>query len=109
MEGCLVRIGTAEKAILDILNFKRTAHSIDLVLEKIREYRNTIDFSRLNEFSKKQSVTVKRVLGFLFDKADIDSSYLYNSVKKETSNSYMTKDSKLFNAKWRLYYHNHFK
>lgn len=108
MEGCLVKIATAEKAILDMLNFRRTIHSIDLVLEKLKDYQNNFDIAKLNEFSKKQSVTVKRILGFLFDKTGIDSSYIYNLTKGESSNSHMTGDSKLFNAKWRLYYHNHF-
>lgn len=108
IEGRMVKIATAEKAILDILNFKRTINSADLVLEKLREYQGSIDIARLNEFGKKQSVTVQRILGFLFDKASIDSSYLHDSAKGESSNSHMTKDSKLFNAKWRLYYHNYF-
>lgn len=108
MEGRLVKIATAEKAILDMLNFKRTIHSVDLVLEKLKDYQGSIDIIKLNEFSKKQSVTVQRILGFLFDKAGIDSNCFRSLVKEKTSNSYMTKDSKLFNAKWRLYYHDHY-
>lgn len=108
MEGRLVKIATAEKAILDILNFKRTIHSVDLVLEKLKDYQGSIDIARINELSKKQSVAVQRILGFLFDKIGIDSSYFYDLIKGKTSNSRMTKDSELFNAKWRLYYHNHF-
>ncbi|KKP80384.1 MAG: hypothetical protein A2271_04885 [Candidatus Moranbacteria bacterium RIFOXYA12_FULL_35_19] len=108
LDGCLVKIATVEKTILDILNFKRTLSTVDLVLEKLKNYRDSIDIAKFNEFSKKQSITVQRILGFLLDKADIDSSYLHNSTKGKTSNSYMTKDSKLFSAKWRLYYHNHY-
>jgi predicted transcriptional regulator of viral defense system len=103
-----VKIAAVEKAILDILNFKRTVNSVDLVLEKLKDYQDSIDITKLNKFSKKQSVAARRILGFLFDKADIDSNYLYGLIKKESSSSRMTKDSKLFNAKWRLYYHNHF-
>lgn len=108
MDGRLVKIATAEKAILDMLNFRRTIHSIDLVLEKLKDYQNSFDIAKLNEFSKKQSVTVKRILGFLFDKTGIDSNYIYDLTKGKSSNSHMTKDSNLFNAKWRLYYHSHF-
>ena len=103
-----MKIATAEKAILDILNFQRTAYSIDLVLEKLREYQSSIDIAELNEFSRKQSSAVQRILGFLFDKTGIDSSYLYDLTKGESSSSRMTRDSQLFNAKWRLYYHKHF-
>jgi predicted transcriptional regulator of viral defense system len=108
MEGRLVKIATTEKAILDILNFKRTLSSVDLILEKLKDYQGSIDIAKLNEFSKKQSVAVQRILGFLFDKIGIDSSYFYDLIKGKTSNSRMTKDSKLFSAKWRLYYHNYF-
>jgi len=108
MDGRLVKIATAEKAILDILNFKRTISSVDLILEKLRDYQGSIDIAKINEFSKNQSGTVQRILGFLFDKVGIDSSFFYNLIKGKTSNSHMTKDSKLFSAKWRLYYHNHF-
>lgn len=108
MEGRLVKIATLEKAILDMLNFKRTLSSVDLILEKLIDYQDNIDIARINEFSKNQSIVVQRIMGFLFDKIGIDSSYFLNLTKGKTSNSYMTKDSKLFSAKWRLYYHNHF-
>lgn len=108
IDGRLVKIATIEKAILDMLNFKRTIYSIDLILEKLKNYQDSIDIAKLNEFSRKQSITAQRILGFLFDKAGIDSNYLYNLIKGKFSNSRMAKDSKLFSAKWRLYYHNHF-
>lgn len=114
IEGQKVKIATAEKAILDLLRFRRNLHSVDLVLEKLRDHQDSIDIDKLNKFSEKQSITVKRILGFLLDRIeDIDSDYLYNSVKKDkditTSSSYITKDSDIYNAKWRLYYHKHFK
>ena len=103
-----MKIATAEKAILDILNFERTINSVDLVLEKLKDYQGSIDIAELNKFGEKQSSAVQRILGFLFDKAGIDSIYLHGLTKGESSSSRMTKDSKLFNAKWRLYYHKHF-
>lgn len=109
IENRLVKIATSEKAILDMLAFRRTVHSIDLVLEKMREYRNDFDWNKLNELSRNQSATAQRILGFLLDKAEIDSEYLRKLVEKGNGRSgYMTKDSRLFNAKWRLYYHHHF-
>ena len=110
VENKLVKMATLEKAILDMLAFRRTVHSIDLVLEKMREYKNDFDWDRLNELSRNQSVTVQRILGFLLDKIEIDSEYLHKLVEKNKGrSSRMTNDSKLFDAKWRLYYHNHFK
>jgi predicted transcriptional regulator of viral defense system len=109
IEGRLVKMATLEKAVLDMLTFERTVHSVDLVLEKLREYRNDFDWERLNKLSQKQSATVQRILGFLLDKAGIDSAYLLKLIEKSKGGSgYMTNDSDLFNAKWRLYYHKHF-
>jgi len=109
MEGTVTRIATSEKALLDMLDFRRTTYSIDLVLEKLKEHKNSLDFKKLNKFSRKQSVTVQRILGFLLDKANLNSNHLHAHVKDKSSHSCMTADSKNFNAKWRLYYHNHFK
>lgn len=108
VENYLVRIATAEKAILDMLCFARNIYSIDLVLEKLREYKNDFDFARLNELSKKQTTTVQRIVGFLLDKINVDSEYLHNLIREKKNCSYMTKDSTEFNARWRLYYHKHF-
>lgn len=109
IEGRMIKVATLEKAILDILAFKRTAHSIDLVLEKLGEYKNNFNWKRLNDLSRNQSVTVQRILGFLLDKAGIESENLEKSVEKSKGrSSCMTKDSNRFNAKWRLYYHSHF-
>jgi len=104
----IVKIAFPEKAILDMLNFKRNIFDIDLILEKIGDYKNDLNIDRLNEFSVKYSKTVQRVLGFLFDKLLIDSSDIYRNIKNDKSCSYMTNDSKGFNSKWRLYVHEHF-
>lgn len=109
IEGRSVKIATLEKAVLDMLAYDRTAHAIDLALEKLGEYKGNFNWERLNDYSRKQSTTVQRILGFLLDKIGVDSGYLYELVKKtKGGSSYMTKDSKLFSAKWRLYYHGHF-
>lgn len=108
IEGRLVKIATLEKAILDMLNFKRSIHSVDLVLEKLREYKDSFDQEKLFEFGRKQSLTVIRILGFLLDKTGMDSAGIYGLANSKKGSSYMTKDSELFNSKWRLYYHKHF-
>jgi predicted transcriptional regulator of viral defense system len=109
IEGRMVKIATLEKAILDMIHFQRTLNSLDLVLEKLREYGNNFDLQKLYEFSKNQSITVQKIMGFLLDKANLDSNQIRQSVKGAKGASLMTKDSNLFNAKWNLYYHNHFK
>lgn len=104
-----MRVAVKEKAILDILNFKRSAYTIDLVLEKLKENREAFDARRLDELSKKQPLSAQRVLGFILDKAGIDSGGLCARLKNKKGYSKMTADSHFFNAKWRLYYHKRFK
>lgn len=103
-----MQIAAAEKALVDLLALNRSFYSIDLVLEKLREYGKDLDMERFINFAKMQSLAAQRVAGFLLDKAGIDSSGLLKESKKSSSASFMAKDSKDFNAKWRLYIHNHF-
>ncbi len=104
VENYLVKIATPEKALLDMLSFHRNTYSIDLVLEKLMEYRHDFNNELFNKFIQKQSLTVKRIMGFLFDLASIDSSSLYDLVGHKKTSSIMTAESKTFNAKWRLYH-----
>lgn len=108
VENYLVKIATPEKALLDMLAFRRSAYSVDLVLEKFKEHKDDFNYKRFDEFLQKQSLTVQRISGFLFDLADIDSSPLHDLVKHKKTSSLMTAESKKFNAKWRLYYEDRF-
>lgn len=107
-EGQKAHIATAEKAILDMLYFKRNVATVDLIAEKLKKFKDLFEKKRLNQLSEKQFLSVQRVLGFLLDQANIDSNILYARLKNKQGYSKMTADSKLFNAKWRLYYHKHF-
>lgn len=109
VENYIVRVATIEKAILDILYFRRNIYSIDLVFEKLKEHTADVDLNRSNQFSEKYSITAQRILGFLFDKLSINSEFLYEIIKKSKGCSFMSKDSNKFDSKWRLYYHEHFK
>jgi predicted transcriptional regulator of viral defense system len=109
IEGRTVKVATLEKAILDMIQSQRSIHSLDLVLEKLKEYKENFDFDKLNDLAKNQSITVQKILGFLLDKAGIDSGSIQESLKDNEGASFMTKDSDVFSGKWNLYYHNHFK
>ena len=103
-----MQIATVEKALLDMITFNRSIYTVDLVLEKIKEYYRDINWEKFIDLAKKQTLAVQRIAGFLMDKTNIDSSKLLKNIEGKTSASSMTKDSKKFNSKWRLYIHNHF-
>lgn len=109
IEGRTVKVAVLEKTILDMIRSQRSIHSLDLVLEKLREYKNNFDFNKLKDLTRDQSITVQKILGFLLDKAGIDSGAIQELLKDNEGASFMTKDSDVFSGKWNLYYHNHFK
>lgn len=104
VENYLAKIAHPEKAILDILCFNRSLTTIDLVLEKLTEHKDDIDLDRLYQYAGKQSVGIKRIAGFLLDKAGINSDRIYNEIKNKRDCSHMVNGASKFNAKWRLYY-----
>lgn len=103
-----VRIATAEKALIDMVNFHKNIYAIDLVIEKLREHKNDLDFSRLNEYIGKFSMTTLKIFGFIFDLLGIDSSQLLKLAKQTNGAHRMIASAKTFNAKWRLYYDAYF-
>jgi predicted transcriptional regulator of viral defense system len=108
VDGKEVWIADLEKALLDFLYFRKDAYTIDLVLEKIRETRDVINSGKLNEYAALYSISTKRRLGYLMDICHLDSDSLHKQVLKAAGYAKLTKDSKQFNAKWRIYYENRF-
>lgn len=100
----LVSIAKKEKALLDILYFRSNQYYASLVWEKLSEYKQGIDFNLLKQYAKKFNLDVIRQTGFFLDRLGIDTSDLIKSISLKTSYSKMTKDSKDFNSKWRLYF-----
>ncbi|MFH0923548.1 MAG: hypothetical protein V1825_02330 [Candidatus Falkowbacteria bacterium] len=102
--GKLVNIATAEKALIDYLYLDKSFYSASLVFEKIKEHKNEINFVKLQEYALKYGVSIQRKVGFLLDQINIDSNKLFERVKQRKGFSKFTKESKIFNAKWRVYY-----
>lgn len=109
LDGYVVKIASLEKAIFDLINFSRSVYTLDLILEKFRDYKDYFDFDKLQDVAKKQSITSKKIVGFLLDLAGLNSEFIYQDIKNKKGSSLMTSDSTLFNAKWNLYYHSYFK
>lgn len=104
VDGKLVNMAAKEKAIIDYLYLDKSFYSASLVFEKIKNYKNEFDFAKLQDFALKYGVGVQRKIGFLLDQIKVDSDRLLKNVKQQKGFSKFTKESKIFNAKWRLYY-----
>ena len=102
-----VRMATAEKALIDMIQFHKSKYTVDLVIEKLSQYKDSLDLQKMTEYLEKMSLTTIKTFGFLFDLLGIDSSDLYNQVKLKGTHLMLSGDAK-FNAKWRLYYDEYF-
>lgn len=108
IEGHSARIATAEKALIDMVQFHRSKYTVDLVIEKLKEYENSLDMSRFNDYLTNMSAVTIKVFGFIFDLLGINSDRLQDLMKDKQTTNWMLADDKKFNAKWRLYYDEYF-
>jgi len=102
--GKLIRIADAEKALIDYLYLDKSFGSASMVFEKLRDYHQELDLKKLQEYALRSDTAIQREIGLMLDELKLDSSLLYKTIENNRGTSHFTKDSKLFNAKWRLYY-----
>lgn len=103
-----VCIATAEKALIDMIQFHKSKYSVDMVIEKLRLNQNNIDKGKLDDYLSKMSASTIKIFGLLHDFLGIDSSHLYQLVKDKRGTDWMFAGDKTFNSKWRLYYDEYF-
>ncbi|HVC36647.1 MAG TPA: type IV toxin-antitoxin system AbiEi family antitoxin domain-containing protein [Candidatus Dormibacteraeota bacterium] len=100
-----VNMAEAEKALLDLLYCHSSSLTADIVLEKLKDYQHRLDFQKLKNYAKHYSLRIIREVGFLLDEIGVETNDLQKMANlKPGSYSKMSKDSNVFNAKWRLYY-----
>lgn len=104
----VVRIATAEKALIDMVNFRKSKLTIDVVIEKIINHKQDLDFDKFNEFLAKFPITTIKTFGLIFDFLGIDSEKIYELIKLRHGTGWMLPNNKKFNAKWRIYYDEYF-
>ncbi len=102
-----VRMATAEKALIDMIQFHKSKYTVDLVVEKLSLYKGSLDLQKMIEYLGKMSLATIKTFGFLFDLLGIDSGDIYNQVKLKGTHLMFSGDAK-FNPKWRLYYDEYF-
>jgi predicted transcriptional regulator of viral defense system len=102
----LVNIASKEKALLDILYFRSNIYYASLVWEKLKENKDNINMALLKEYAEKFTFDVIRQVGFFLDRLNIETDDLKKLVKNKGGYSKMTKNSREFDSKWRLYFEN---
>lgn len=109
VDGQKVKIASAEKALIDLIQFHRGRYSTNLVLEKLDTFKNDIDQDKLIGYTLKANLTIQRILGFLLDCVGMNSERIYSAVKNRKSVSLISdSENNKYNHKWKLYYDQHF-
>lgn len=103
VDGGQARIATKERAVLDIIEYKRSISSTSIVLEIFAQSINDINLERLRDYLKNYSQVSVKIVGLFLDIIGKDSRGVRLLVNKN-STSRMLESSDKFSNKWRLYY-----
>jgi len=105
LDGQKALIAQPEKALVDMVQLHRSAHSTDRVAEILSEYQESIDTERLQNYLSRSNLTTQRIFGLLFDTMDLPyNKQLIQSAQQGQAASKITPQSSEYSAKWRLYY-----
>lgn len=108
IDGQLIKIASKEKVILDFITYRKSEHNIDLIIEKLNNFKNEFDEDKFYSLSKNHSITTKRILGFVMDRVEMNTEKIYGLVKNNKNYSFMFSGADKFNAKWRIYTNKYF-
>ncbi|HDQ25705.1 MAG TPA: hypothetical protein ENN43_03045 [bacterium] len=102
--GRRLNVAAAEKAILDILYYYSDNYHAGLVMEVLKNHKDSIDWKVFSGFAGRFGADIIRQAGFFMETLGQDYEALFKKASVLKGYSRMTKGSKEFNAKWRLYY-----
>lgn len=103
VDGGQARIATKERALLDLIEYKKSISTLSLVLEKLSQDRNDINFKLVVKYLESYSQVTIKICGLIFDLIGEDSKKIEYLVNK-CSTSRTSELSAKFSNKWRLYY-----
>lgn len=108
LDGLIAKVATAEKALVDMIHFRESSYALDLVIEKLNDYQDSLDKAGLIKALSVASQATIKIFGLAFDFLGWETSDIFNLVSGKTSTHRVNADDKTFNARWRLYYDKHF-
>jgi hypothetical protein len=93
------------KALIDLVQFHRSAYSADRVLEILSENLHNVDQARLTSYLLQSNLTTQRLFGLFFDKLHLSyDRKLEESAHSSAATSRMNASTHEYSNKWRLYY-----
>ena len=108
IENMTTQIAFTEKALVDMIHFRKKKIVVDLVIEKLQDYDGDLDADQLNNYVSMASQKTIKTFGLVFDLLGMNSDQLYQLVVGSKSTHRISPEDKTFNAKWRLYYDDYF-
>lgn len=103
LDGRRVHVASAAKAMLDLLQFKRTQAHVDLVLEILRENGPTQDLDRLVEYARRLPRAVQQTAGYLLEVTGHSEVAARLQPTDGASVAWLTPESSVYSHRWRLY------
>ena len=108
VENMKANIAYSEKALVDLIHFRSDTYVIDLVIEKLTNYKEDLNIQSMIDYIHLASKKTVKVFGFVFDLLGWDSHKLSLLLAGTRSTHRINDNDKVFNAKWRLYYDGYF-
>jgi predicted transcriptional regulator of viral defense system len=104
LDNMHIRVARKERALLDLIEYQRTIHSVSLVMEKFENYSNEIDYATLFDYMDKYSQITIKTIGLIFDLLNFDSTLIQLKLNSNRSTNRLFENSDKFSDKWRIYY-----
>ena len=98
-----IKIADSEKAILDLLYLRNDDYTVNLIWEVLLKNKNEFDHKKLSHYALKFSTSIIRKIGLIFDELELPTEELHKAVSGKKSYGKLTKGSREFNSKWRIY------
>lgn len=97
-----------EKALIDCVQFSRSAYRAVPVLEILSEYGHAVDYARLSDYLLRANLTTQRIFGLLLDRLHLpyDPS-LVDSARRSRAGSPLSASAQVYSARRRLYHDLH--
>jgi predicted transcriptional regulator of viral defense system len=108
IENMTTNIAYREKALVDLIHFRSDTYVVDLVIEKLINYREELNIKNLIDYVRLASKKTVKIFGFVFDLLGWDSRELSRLLEGTRSTHRINDNDKVFNARWRLYYDGYF-
>jgi len=80
VNGRIVRVATAEKALVDMLQFHRTAGAVDIVTEKVLTHHRDLDVDRLRDYLAHSPHVVRKLMNSILAQTDISDKSIPQAV-----------------------------